>query len=106
MARETTVYGITTQILAMGAGASLSLYVFAAPGEIWSRLKYVSGGSMELMGANAGTPGATGRADASGTGYLFGAAEVIEFSGAARYFLQATGATAVAHLIRGLSQGF
>jgi hypothetical protein len=104
MAREPLVYGYTAQVLAIPAGASLSRYVTPAPGEIWSRLKYVSGGSLEIMGASAG--GMTGIAPAAGTGYIFGTTEIIEQRGAASYFLQATGATAVAHLLRGLSQGF
>lgn len=101
MSRE--IYGMTCGSFAVPAGASLSLYVTPTPGEIWSRLKYASGGSLEIMGASLA--GVTGLAGAAGTGYLFGAAEAVEFTGPARYFLQATGATAVAYFIKGLSQG-
>ncbi len=107
MAREYTLYGFTCGTFAIPAGSSGALYVTPVPGEIFTRLKYGAGGSLEIVGASAGINttggGQTGVATA-GTGYLFGTTETVEFRGAARYFLVATGATATCFFIKGLSQ--
>lgn len=103
MARELTVYGFTCGFYAVPAGASLAVLVQAAPGEITSSVKYFSGGSLEIIGCVG--PGLTG-VPTPGSGYLLGTAEVMNIDGAARYFLVATGATAVAYFAKGLSQGY
>lgn len=102
MARELTAYGFTCGSYAVPPGASNSILVQAAPGEISSTIKYFSGGSLELIGAPG--PGLTGGVVA-GSGYLFGT-EILNITGAARYYLCATGATAVAYFAKGLSQGY
>lgn len=103
MARELTAYGFTAGQYVVGVGASFSVLVQAAPGEISSTVKYFSGGSLELIGCTG--PGATGGVVA-GSGYLFDAGEAVNIDGAARYYLCATGATAIAYFAKGLSQGF
>lgn len=102
MARELTVYGFTCGSFAVPAGASLAVFVKAAPGEVYSSVKYFSGGSLEIIGASLGQTFSI----TAGTGYLFGTTEVINIAGAASYFLCATGATVVAYFAKGLSQGF
>lgn len=115
MARENSVFGVTAGIYTVGIGASLAQLVLGAPGEIYSQIKYGSGGSLEIIGAT-GQILPTGTTNfnvpTAGTGYLLGnvvgatIGEIVEFNGAARYYLVATGATATAYFIKGLSQGF
>lgn len=114
MAREGDVYGIGTTLLTVGIGGSLALLVVPRAQEVSSVLKYFTGGSLELVHAleynTPQNPGATNWNGASlanmqGRGYLLATNEVMNFSGAARYYLIATGATAQAYLLVGLGQG-
>lgn len=102
MAREGNIFGVTTGIYTVGIGASLALLVQGAPGEGSSTVKYFSGGSLEIIGIPVGTT----TVPTAGTGYLFGNGEVVNIAGAARYWLVATGATAIAYFAKGLTQGY
>jgi hypothetical protein len=108
MAREADIYALGATQFVIPAGYSLALWVTPMAYEVSSTLKYLSGGSLIIVSTNTnGTtlPGATlaGLVDSS---YLLGTAEAINFAGPARYYLVATGATAVACQLRGFSQGF
>lgn len=59
-------------------------------------VKQVSGGSLEILGASN---------QAWASGYLMGSAEVLTFGGPATVFLAATGATAIAHVIKTKTAG-
>lgn len=102
MGREITIYGFTCGLIAVPPGASTSIFMNPAAGEIWSKLKYFSGGSLEIIGATLGNTFSV----TAGTGYLLGSTEVFAIDGAARYFLTATGTTAVVYFAKGLSQGY
>lgn len=71
-------------------------------------LKYVSGGTLEIIGMTTQIVGQTltaaQLATLSGTGYLVGGTEVLQFSGPVQFYLSATGATTVVTFLRGLTQ--
>lgn len=109
MARELTTYGYAVTQFAIPAGYSLALLVTPAPGEIGGTLKWFSGGSLEIMqaGVTGGGVGITTPIQtAAGQGYLMGTTEIVNTDGAARYYLCASGSTAVAYCLRRVSQGF
>lgn len=107
MGREANVFGFLPTIIAVPAGATNSVLVSEQAGEVGGVLKYVSGGSLEILNCPVGTTLSGGSLQAlAGTGYLLGTAESINFAGAARFYLCATGATAVAHLLRGMGAGY
>lgn len=102
MARDLTAYGVhVTQVIILPTGAS-ALLMNPIDGEISSLIKYVSGGSLEIRHAD---PGSTNTITA-GLGYIMGTNEVLNFDGAVRYYLCATGATTVAYILKGLSMGY
>lgn len=104
MAREVMVYSFGTTNLAVPPGATAALLVKPFDSQVSMSLKYVSGGSLELFNAsqNATTAGAAFTGTLA-TGYLFATTEVLNVTGAPKYYLAATGATAVAALVVGLS---
>lgn len=94
------------------------------PGQQAITVKYLSGGTLEILPASLGmsfVPGtstysapyfsagstqtAAMLAALSGTGYLMGTSEALNITGPARFYLSATGATVVTTVIRGLSAG-
>lgn len=102
MARIQDVAGLGVTQLAIGTSAAL----FIPPREkqLSMALKYVSGGSLEIFPAPVGaTSGTTATGVSVGLGYLMGTTEVFNIQGAPRFYLAATGATAIAHLALGLS---
>lgn len=103
MAREYSLYGVTCGIYTIPATGASALLVTSAPGEVSGFIKYFGGGSCEIIGAPG--PGLT-FAPTVGTGYLLGAAEVVQINGPARYYLAATGGTATVYFCKGLSEGF
>lgn len=104
MARELTVYGITAGIYNVPGGTGM--LIRAAPGEISSTIKYFGGGSLEIVGAGGPSLSVGLTSSLAGTGYLLSSLEAFNFEGAAYYYLIATGATATAYFLKGLSQGF
>ena len=108
MARELTAYGFGTTILAVPPGATAARMVIPPAGTLSLSLKYFSGSSLEVFAAPQGAT--TGSLPLSngvtlGSGYLMGTTEVVNASGCPKFYLAATGATGVAHLLFGLSQG-
>lgn len=102
MARETTSYGFGVTTLVVAPGVSNALLVYPQPNQVSMALKFYSGGSMEIFRC---TPGSTTPAVAIATngGYPLGDTEIINSTGAPRFFLAANGATATAKLLLGLS---
>lgn len=105
MAQQGDVFAPGVTLFAVAPGYSLALWVRAVPGEVASTIKYFSGGSLEIM--QVATPGSSGILQtAAGQGYLMGAGEAVNLQGPASYYLCATGATALAYCLRGLSTGY
>lgn len=103
MARETTCYGLDATLLVIPAGASNALLITPIANQVSMSLKYASGGSLEIFKAvSGGTQPAV--AISLGAGYPIATTEIVNCSGAPRFFLAATGATTLANLLIGLSQ--
>lgn len=107
--------GFIGQMIIVPSGATNAVLMEAVGGQGSAIIKYGSGGSLEIVQAPCAgisfPTGATTWAGASlvalnGTGYLMGAAEAIQYDGAARYYLIATGATAIAYSLKGLTPSF
>lgn len=102
MARETTSSGFGCTTLIVPAGASNALLVIPQSEQVSMSLKYASGGSLEIFRAVKGGTMPT-PAIVLGSGYPLGDSEIVNATGAPRFFLAATGATAVANLLIGIS---
>lgn len=102
MAREIFISGVqATQLIILPTGAS-ALLIQPINGEMSTVVKYVSGGSLEIQQAPYGTT----KTITLNQGYIFGTTEFLSFTGAARYYLAATGATTIVYLLKGLSDGW
>ena len=109
MAQESRVFGFAVTLISIPATAVSAMPIFPMNNQMNVMIQYVSGGSLELFnmapGATAGSPPATGSSVVLAAGYLFAAAEKLgPYSGAPRFYLAATNATAVARLVIGLSE--
>ena len=85
-------------------GLSTIVGVTAIAGQNATVLKYTSGGSLEIGGAHSMVNGAT-VAFSWGNGYLMGSSEILNVNMSGIFYLAATGATVICHLIRGKTQG-
>lgn len=98
--------GATRMVIPVGS--SLALYVDINATENNLLFKYYSGGTLEIFGAT-GPLGSTltqAQLTASNqTGYLVGTSEILSIGGPCRFYLSATGATCIVHMIRGRSAG-
>lgn len=96
-------------VYSMGAtrysvGTSQILRLAPLPGAAMSVLKYISGGSLEIV--NPVLSGAsTAAASGWGAGYLMGTTETMPIYGPAVFYLAASGATCVVALATGFSAG-
>lgn len=101
------IFGITTMNLAIPAGATNA--VLLSPGAYIKAtlLKCGSGGSLGIFGVMQGNSGAvlTGTSLVAGfsNSYLLSTTEIISIGGPVTFYLVATGSTAVATLIQGMS---
>ena len=101
---EVQVVVTDRQVVPLGATVAVFMEPVARQNS-WA-LKLASGGTLEIIGVTDGTTlTAAALATASGTHYTLGASEVLSLSGASKFYLSATSATCVAHVIRGLSPG-
>lgn len=93
----TDSYGLGSTVVAVGLSAPLQFIPGQYVNGVW--FKYVSGGSMFLGAGLSQTPGAT---------MMLIGTEIVSAAGPARFFLYATGATALCAIgvsySRGLSQ--
>ncbi len=99
-----SILGLITSQVAIPAGATLAVFVENSPNQGALLLKYFSGGTLEIHGTGNGStmPGAS-LAPLIGTGYILGTSEVVALNGPTRFYLMATGSTAVACLMKGLT---
>ena len=101
-----SIQGLGVTQIIVGPGATNAVFINLQPRQVSTLVKYVTGGSMEIHSANiltGSTLSGASLAPLIGLGYLFGTTEAINFNGPTRFYLMATGATATAHLIRGLT---
>jgi hypothetical protein len=98
------VFGLGATQVIVPPGATNAVLVVNVPREIANTVKYLSGGSLEIHGTiNGSTMAGASLAPLIGAGYLLGTTEAINIAGPARFYLMATGSTAVACLLKGLS---
>jgi hypothetical protein len=99
------IFGITTLNLAVPAGATNA--VLLAPGAYVraSLIKYLSGGSISIFGVPQGASLLTGTSLVTGfsNSYLLSTSEILSIGGPVTYYIAATGLTAVASILQGLS---
>ena len=100
------IFGAVTSQVVVAPGATNAFFIENIPLQGALLLKYFSGGTLEVHGTNrtngSTMPGAS-LAPLIGTGYILGTSEVLSLAGPTRIYLMATGATAVACLIKGLT---
>lgn len=101
MARISEAFGLGVTQIAVGLSAPF--LVLPREKQISLALKYVSGGSLEIFAAPTGATSGSVSGVSWGLGYLMGQTEVFNIEGPTRFYLAATGATAIAHLMLGLS---
>ncbi len=100
------VYGIFAERVHIGLSAAIGLTQI--PGQISTSFKYLSGGTLEIVGSTAinAPPGWSLPVATWGAGYIVGTAEVIACDGPASFYLRSTGATSTIMVLRGLSNGY
>lgn len=94
MAREEDIKALQSRIVAVGLSSIIGITVI--PGQIVANLKQFSGGSMVIGGATLSWT----------NGYQLSTGEILNLDCSGTFFLAATGATAIAHLLLGKSSGF
>lgn len=107
--KQNDITGFFATQLIVPSGATLAILLQNNAFECNSIVKYFSGGSLELIGISGGygnTYAGGSLVAMNGTGYLFGSGEAVSIGGPARYYLMATGATAVAYLLKGMGTGY
>lgn len=119
-----SIYSVYPSRFYVGVGATIAVFMSVLPGEQAVTVKYMNGGTLEILPASLGmsfTPGISTYgsyafsggstqsqqmlANLSGTGYLLGTTEVLNIAGPCAFYLSATGATTLVSTIRGLSAG-
>lgn len=111
MAREQDIGRILCETIAVPPGATAAAFFPSTAGFYGMAIKYLSGGSLSLVGASTSLNGftasaVTGSTYATASAYLMGTSEVVNVNHfVGDFYLQATGSTAVAALIRQYTQG-
>lgn len=105
MARESDIFGLVGGRATIAPGATLALFMSPIAGQAAWTVKYLSGGTLEILGATLPSAGATiSAADLvalSGTGYLMGTTEALSLDGPASFYLSALSATTMVTFLRG-----
>lgn len=83
---------LTTQRIAVGLSAIIGVTLIAS--QTATTWKYFSGGSLEIVNGTSPSPW--------GLGYIVGTSEIFNCNMTGTFYLAASGATAVVHLVRGL----
>lgn len=112
---EDSVWSLGVTRIIVPIGATLAVFISPYAGQINCTLKYLSGGTCEILAAGTTalgtdvtlgttqTPGVL--ATQSGFGYLLGASEVLSISGPASFYVSSTGATTILAAIFAKGQG-
>lgn len=108
MATQSDNFGLGATRIAIPAGATNAFLVTPLPYGVNQMFKYFSGGSVEIIHApgSSALTGAQLVAAGSSGGYLLSTQEIVNIDGPARYYLMATGSTAVVMQCYGLSSGY
>lgn len=105
MARENDIHAFGTTTITLAATGTLLIPEEA--GQVSGTVKYLSGGSLEIVGVGVGiTYTGTSLSSLPGKGYFLDISETINFEGPVRYYLVATGSPAVLSVLKGLSSGY
>ena len=118
------IYSLFPARVTVPPGATQAVFVDVLAGQKAITIKYLSGGTLEILPATLGASfsagastvnqnfffhGSTHTAAAlallNGTGYLMGTNEILNISGPCRFYLSATGATTLLTTLRGLNAG-
>jgi len=105
-----SIFGITTMNLAIPPGATNAVLISPGAYIRASLVKYFSGGSISIFGANSnafgGSAAWTGTSLVAGfsQAYMLATTEILSIGGPVQYYLAATGSTAVASILQGMSQ--
>lgn len=120
------IYSVSPSNAIILPGATLALFVNAAPGQLYTQIKNVGNtGGLEILPCSMGvsligggsqmqgspnfisgstqTPGML--AALSGTGYMLAANEVVTLQGPVRFYLSAPSATCIVAVLKGLGAG-
>lgn len=102
MAVEPVSFGATQ----LTVGNSTVLRVIANPYESFNTLKYVSGGSLEILKPQFSGSSTAAGGSFKGLGYLLGSSEVFNLNSAQVFYLGTSGSTpAIAHLTYNMTSG-
>ena len=105
-----SIFSLYTQRVTVPLGATNLVLVDgnAIAGANSVLIKMVSGGTLEILGVTTGvtlSAAAGASAQAAGGGFPMDTSTLIPISGPVRFYMAATGATCVAQLMWGRSQG-
>ena len=99
-------FGLVGERLILAPGSTLAVFMDPVAGQGNWKVKYLSGGTLEIVGASLGsTLSQASLAGLSGSGYLMGATEALDIDGPARFYLMAHGATTFVTLLREKTSG-
>lgn len=102
-----SVFSLETGRISVPSGATNAVLFDSnvVPECVGAKLRYVSGGTLEIIGVTMGvTLAAATLAAASGNSWPFLAADIYDTGGPSRFYLSATGATVVVAYIRNKSE--
>lgn len=107
MAGEKDIHGVLTDTVSVGVSGADALFLQGNGGQCAWNIKYITGGSLLMIGWYTGATLAGATLDAqraAGHYYLFGTSEALALDGPTRFYLLATGATVTFSYIRAYSQ--
>jgi hypothetical protein len=102
VSQRDSIYGVYPERFNLASG--VTLYIPPLPGQISMTLKYISGGSLSVIGSSFGY-GITLPVIASQV-YTINDNELLNFNTSGGILLIATGSTAIFDVLRGRSAGF
>lgn len=99
-----SIFGLVPSQIVVAPGATNAQFVDITSRQGAINLKYFAGGTLEIHHAiNGSTMAGASLAPLIGTGYIMGTSEILSIDGPARFYLMATGTTATAMLLKGLT---
>lgn len=104
---QDSVFQLKPQNVTIAPGATLAVYYPQQMANVNTLVKYISGGTLLVVGATPGITLAAAslvQAFASAAFYILGTAEVLSLGGPTSFYLMASGSTAVGSVLQGLSQ--